>query len=261
MWSKNGRPVKAKGHPIQSGSVVLVDKQADKLLNQQQVRNLEHLLGLPDMSAPVASTRTQEGEIQRVVIDTINQKVPADLKHIQDQGSQEIAPIGESATLEPPAAPATPSGPSRSHLQLHIAKAGHAAVQASEPDIPTFKFTCSIHNPEPGMAPHPIAHQGPQTLGGPPQNTNASFYSQGTSVAASALGRSAISIEGQRAIANSIWVDDASFTNKRSPSLLLKDLKAGTKNGKVEMGKSPFNRDDFVRVDGTQATLQLALPH
>ena len=91
------------------------------MLNQRRVRELEHLFNQQDFTGPVVGTHTQDAAIQRGVVHTINKKVPADLKGIQDQGSQEILPAREPRVVEPAPAPATPS-PSKSHLQLHISK-------------------------------------------------------------------------------------------------------------------------------------------
>ena len=46
MWSKNGRLIKKQiqKNVIESGSVILVDKIAEKMLNQRNISNLENLL-------------------------------------------------------------------------------------------------------------------------------------------------------------------------------------------------------------------------
>ena len=101
MWSKNGRPIKKpKKNEIESGSVVLVDKQADKMLNQKNVQNLEQLVNPNDFTSPVVNP-AKDNEVQKVVVDTNRKKVPADLKHIQDQGSQEITPMIDSQGNDP----------------------------------------------------------------------------------------------------------------------------------------------------------------
>ena len=162
-WSKNGRPVKQPRNPIESGSVVLVDKIADKLLNQKNVTTLENIFGKKDYTSPVvvAKPRQSENEVQRVVIDTINKKVPADLKVIQDQGSQElITPLVDHQANDM-LSDSVPS-PTKSHLQLNISKMDNADLDEDEPTKPpTFKFSCQITNPEntSPMIPHPIVHQ------------------------------------------------------------------------------------------------------
>ena len=69
-----------------------------------------------------------------MVIDTINKKVPADLKVIQDQGSQEITPLVDHTVPDPLVESlASPVSPSKSHLQLNISKIDNADITDDEP--------------------------------------------------------------------------------------------------------------------------------
>ena len=86
------------------------------------------------------------------------------------------------------------------------------------------------------------------------QGTNGTFFSQGTSVRQSAFGK--FSVAPEQHLTKSIWVDDASFTNLKKPKIRLKDLEPEYRNGKQEMMNSPFNREDFVRIDGMAHPMQ-----
>ena len=57
-------------------------------------------------------------------------------------------------------------------------------------------------------------------------------------------------------MSKSIWVDDASFTNLKKPKIRMKDLEPEFRNGKKEITKSPFNKEDFVRIDGLAHPMQ-----
>ena len=61
-----------------------------------------------------------------------------------------------------------------------------------------------------------------------------------------------ISMSGQNDISNSVWIDNNQYSRKKKPDLLLKDLADNIRNGKIEQGQSPFNVDEFIRMDGTK---------
>ena len=64
-----------------------------------------------------------------------------------------------------------------------------------------------------------------------------------------------ISFSGQNDISNSVWVDSDHYSRKKRPNILMKDLDTRTRNGKVEMGQSPFDKQEFIRMDGKTARL------
>ena len=66
-----------------------------------------------------------------------------------------------------------------------------------------------------------------------------------------------ISLTGQNDISNSVWIDTNQYNRKKKPDLLLKDLDEKTRNGKIEQGKSPFNVDEFIRMDGSKVAAQI----
>ena len=47
-----------------------------------------------------------------------------------------------------------------------------------------------------------------------------------------------------------MWVDTEQYASKKKPELMLKDMDDKTLNGKVESGKSPFVKEEFIRMDG-----------
>ena len=59
-----------------------------------------------------------------------------------------------------------------------------------------------------------------------------------------------ISHAGQNDISNSVWVDTQQYAAKQEPELLLRDLEGRLRNGRVEPGRSPFSKQDFLRMDG-----------
>ncbi len=59
-----------------------------------------------------------------------------------------------------------------------------------------------------------------------------------------------ISYAGQNDISNSVWLDTEQFAAKQEPELLLRDLEGRLRNGRVESGRSPFAKQDFLRMDG-----------
>lgn len=66
-----------------------------------------------------------------------------------------------------------------------------------------------------------------------------------------------ISYSGQNDISNSVWVDTQMYAAKKRPDLLLQDLDGTTRNGKREQGKSPFDKNDFIRADVKPLKVQL----
>ena len=58
IWSKNGRLVKKPKNIIESGSVILVDKIADKMLNHRNISRLENLLR-PTEILPAPRSQTE----------------------------------------------------------------------------------------------------------------------------------------------------------------------------------------------------------
>ena len=47
------------------------------------------------------------------------------------------------------------------------------------------------------------------------------------------------------------------YAAKKRPDLLLQDLDGTTRNGKREQGKSPFDKNDFIRADVKPLKVQL----
>ena len=59
-----------------------------------------------------------------------------------------------------------------------------------------------------------------------------------------------ISYSGQNDISNSVWVDTEQYAAKKRPDLMRADLIGRTRNGKHEIGASPFVEEEFIRMDG-----------
>lgn len=56
-------------------------------------------------------------------------------------------------------------------------------------------------------------------------------------------------------ISNSVWIDRGGYASKKKPDLLLRDLGDRTRNGKIEQGRSPFDKEEFIRADGQTVRL------
>ena len=63
IWSKNGRLVKKPKNIIETGSVILVDKIADQMLNQRNISKLENLLRPTNVLPAPPRSQTEAPEV------------------------------------------------------------------------------------------------------------------------------------------------------------------------------------------------------